>query len=173
MSAATVSTFFALGAIIVIAVFVLLAAIGSTSRLWEPAASMWDRARDEIGPYALMLAWAMASLATVGSLYYSEIAHYPLCELCWYQRIGMCPVVVGSVVAVLIVTTVLLTMGGGESVGAVETGEVAVTGSALPTYDPAYLTRRSTLPSAFRRRRCWVSTSTSRRSPSQPTGERR
>ena len=78
-----VSTFFALGAVVVIAVVVLLAGIGSMSRRWEPAASLWDRARDEIGPHALTLAWAMAFLATAGSLYYSEIAHYPPCELCW------------------------------------------------------------------------------------------
>ena len=82
----------------------------------------------------------------------------------------MALVVVGAVVAVLVVATVLLTMRGGESIGAVETPEVAVTGDALPTYDPAYLD--ATLPSASRRRRCRASASTSRRSPSQPTGER-
>ena len=53
------------------------------------------------------------------------------------RRIAL--VVVGAVIAVLIVATVLLTMGGGESIGAIETAEVAVTGNALPTYDPAYL----------------------------------
>ena len=96
-----VSTFFALGAVVVIAVVVLLAGIGSMSRRWEPAASLWDRARDEIGPHALTLAWAMAFLATAGSLYYSEIAHYPPCELCWYQRIGMYPLVVMLAIAAL------------------------------------------------------------------------
>ncbi len=39
------------------------------------------------------LAWAMALLATLGSLYFSEIAHFPPCEYCWYQRIAMYPLV--------------------------------------------------------------------------------
>jgi disulfide bond formation protein DsbB len=40
------------------------------------------------------MAWVVAMLATVGSLYFSEIAHYDPCRLCWYQRIAMYPLVV-------------------------------------------------------------------------------
>jgi disulfide bond formation protein DsbB len=29
----------------------------------------------------------------VGSLYFSEVAHFLPCRLCWYQRIGMYPLV--------------------------------------------------------------------------------
>lgn len=36
----------------------------------------------------------VALLATVGSLYFSEIAGFLPCELCWYQRILMYPLVV-------------------------------------------------------------------------------
>jgi disulfide bond formation protein DsbB len=36
----------------------------------------------------------VALVATVGSLYFSEIAGYTPCELCWYQRILMYPLVV-------------------------------------------------------------------------------
>ena len=36
----------------------------------------------------------VALVATLGSLYFSEIASYPPCELCWYQRILMYPLVV-------------------------------------------------------------------------------
>lgn len=47
--------------------------------------------RDWIAPSALRLAWAVALVATGGSLYYSEVAGYVPCTLCWYQRIAMYP----------------------------------------------------------------------------------
>jgi disulfide bond formation protein DsbB len=40
------------------------------------------------------MAFWVALLATVGSLYFSEIAHFEPCRLCWYQRIAMYPLVV-------------------------------------------------------------------------------
>jgi len=39
----------------------------------------------------LWLAWLIAAVATAGSLYYSQIAHYQPCELCWLQRICIYP----------------------------------------------------------------------------------
>lgn len=39
------------------------------------------------------LSFTMASLATAASLYYSEIAGFVPCELCWWQRIMMYPLV--------------------------------------------------------------------------------
>lgn len=41
----------------------------------------------------LLLAWVTAAGATSGSLYYSEVAGFPPCLLCWYQRIAMYPLV--------------------------------------------------------------------------------
>ena len=49
----------------------------------------------------LRVAWGTAIVATLGSLYYSEIAHFIPCEFCWYQRIAMYPLVVVAGVAVL------------------------------------------------------------------------
>jgi hypothetical protein len=43
---------------------------------------------------ALPFATAIALAATVGSLFMSEVANYTPCELCWYQRIAMYPLVV-------------------------------------------------------------------------------
>ena len=43
---------------------------------------------------ALYAAWLVAVAATLGSLYFSEIAHFIPCELCWYQRILMYPLAV-------------------------------------------------------------------------------
>ncbi len=37
------------------------------------------------------LAWLVAAVATAGSLYFSEVANYTPCRLCWYQRICMYP----------------------------------------------------------------------------------
>lgn len=41
----------------------------------------------------LFFAWAVSVIATLGSLYFSEIRQYEPCELCWYQRIIMYPLV--------------------------------------------------------------------------------
>jgi disulfide bond formation protein DsbB len=40
------------------------------------------------------VAWLVAAVATLGSLYLSEVAHFPPCRLCWFQRIAMYPLVV-------------------------------------------------------------------------------
>ncbi|UUZ80047.1 disulfide bond formation protein B [Paenibacillus sp. P26] len=42
----------------------------------------------------LQLSWAVALVATLGDLYFSEILHYLPCKLCWYQRILMYPLVI-------------------------------------------------------------------------------
>jgi disulfide bond formation protein DsbB len=39
----------------------------------------------------LYIAWVQVLAAIVGSLYFSEIAKFPPCTLCWYQRIAMYP----------------------------------------------------------------------------------
>lgn len=39
------------------------------------------------------LAWIIALVATVGSLFFSEVMELPPCVLCWYQRIAMYPIV--------------------------------------------------------------------------------
>ena len=43
---------------------------------------------------ALPLATAIALVTTLGSLYYSEVAGFPPCTLCWYQRIAIYPQVI-------------------------------------------------------------------------------
>ncbi|MFX3637385.1 MAG: disulfide oxidoreductase [Candidatus Pristimantibacillus sp.] len=44
-----------------------------------------------IRQYTLYMAWIVAVVATLGSLYFSEIRGFIPCELCWYQRILMYP----------------------------------------------------------------------------------
>ncbi|TFJ93538.1 disulfide oxidoreductase [Lentibacillus salicampi] len=42
----------------------------------------------------LMLIWVQSLVATLGSLFFSEIMGYVPCELCWIQRIFMYPLVI-------------------------------------------------------------------------------
>ncbi|WP_212926877.1 disulfide oxidoreductase [Oceanobacillus sp. J11TS1] len=39
----------------------------------------------------MYFAWVVSLIATLGSLYFSEIKGFIPCELCWYQRIAMYP----------------------------------------------------------------------------------
>jgi disulfide bond formation protein DsbB len=94
MTPDTVELFYgvlAIVAFVVVAALLVIrvVAIGSSS------ARGWHRAIGQfIEPNALGMAFWVALLATAGSLYFSEIAHFEPCRLCWYQRIAMYPLVV-------------------------------------------------------------------------------
>jgi disulfide bond formation protein DsbB len=47
--------------------------------------------RRAVSGYELWLAFVVSATATAGSLFFSEVAHFVPCELCWYQRICMYP----------------------------------------------------------------------------------
>jgi disulfide bond formation protein DsbB len=51
--------------------------------------------------YELWAAFLVAAVATGGSLFFSEIAHFIPCELCWYQRICMYPLSITTLFAAL------------------------------------------------------------------------
>lgn len=51
--------------------------------------------------YGGFLALSVAATATLGSLYYSEIAGFIPCTLCWYQRILMYPLTLITLVGVI------------------------------------------------------------------------
>jgi disulfide bond formation protein DsbB len=59
--------------------------------------------RDAAWGYELWAAFVVAAVATGGSLFFSETAHFIPCELCWFQRICMYP---------LAITTLLLALAG-------------------------------------------------------------
>lgn len=46
-----------------------------------------------IGKYGLLLAFIMAVVSMAFSLFYSNVVGFPPCELCWFQRIFMYPLV--------------------------------------------------------------------------------
>jgi disulfide bond formation protein DsbB len=57
--------------------------------------------RSAIWGYELWLAFLVAAVATGGSLFFSEVAHFVPCELCWYQRICMYPLSIITLLAAL------------------------------------------------------------------------
>ena len=78
------------------ALLALVAAVGAiavwTSVLWRGGPLRGLRLGLE--PVALPLAFLVAATCMVGSLYFSEVAHFVPCKLCWFQRIGMYPLAV-------------------------------------------------------------------------------
>ncbi|HEX6569459.1 MAG TPA: disulfide bond formation protein B [Acidimicrobiales bacterium] len=93
MSTDQVSLFLAL-----LAVAAQAGALGLVATLVAHAvapAARWPRAVvDAVGPAALTVAATVAIVAMLGSLYFSEVADFPPCRLCWFQRIGMYPLAV-------------------------------------------------------------------------------
>lgn len=53
---------------------------------------------DSCGEGSVLFAFVVSVVATGGSLYLSEVAHFLPCKLCWYQRIAMYPltIILGS-----------------------------------------------------------------------------
>jgi len=52
--------------------------------------------------WGLWIAWGVAAVATVGSLWFSEGADFIPCRLCWFQRIFMYPLVVVLLVGAIL-----------------------------------------------------------------------
>ena len=71
--------------------FALLALLTNAATLAGVLLLLRPRARatNAARAYGLAAAAAVTVVATLGSLYYSEIVGYPPCVLCWYQRIFM------------------------------------------------------------------------------------
>jgi len=99
MSTGTVSRFFAL---LALACWVAVAAtvVVVVARRRQPGGRV-DELYDSLRRSALWLAWIVALVTTLGSLYYSEIAHFTPCKLCWIQRIAMYPLTLTLLVAAL------------------------------------------------------------------------
>jgi len=100
MDVDTVSVFLA---ILALACLGAVVAIGTSALVWWAGgrAPGLHAFRVDVGRLAVGLAWVVATVATLGSLYLSEIAHFVPCKLCWYQRICMYPLVVVLGVAAL------------------------------------------------------------------------
>ena len=91
MSIDAVTTFLALLAVLALAVVAVSLVGWLVARFRGGLPPALGPLRDAVGEIALWGAFAVALTATLGSLYLSEVAHFPPCELCWYQRIAMYP----------------------------------------------------------------------------------
>ena len=91
----TILTLLANAAVVIAIVLALLALVSTRARRFGAAVL------DAVGPSARATAALVAIVATLGSLYYSEIANFVPCRLCWYQRICMYPLAVILLVGVL------------------------------------------------------------------------
>src|SRR5690349_18797559 len=81
---------------VLVAVFILIgiaALFGARGTLRALRGALWG--------YELWAAFVVAAIATGGSLFYSEIAHFVPCELCWFQRICMYPLSILTLLAAL------------------------------------------------------------------------
>lgn len=94
MSVNTVSTFFAVGTIVLGLGVIAVGLLWLTARVSTGAAGALEGLAGYLRGYGLWIAWLMALTATLGSLYYSEIAGFTPCEYCWYQRIAMYPLAI-------------------------------------------------------------------------------
>ncbi len=63
--------------------------------------TMGEALRRALEGYELWLAFLVAAIATGGSLFFSEIAGFVPCELCWFQRICMYPLSIVTLLAAL------------------------------------------------------------------------
>ena len=68
--------------------------LGAGRRLWSPV-------RAELAAGGLGLAWLVAAVSMSGSLWFSEVAGFLPCRLCWAQRACMYPLVVVLAVAMV------------------------------------------------------------------------
>ncbi len=91
----TVLTLLANAALLVLVLVGIGALVGGRPR------ELARRVVAAVGPRAPVLALVVAAVTTAGSLYYSEIVGYIPCELCWYQRICMYPLVAVLAVGVV------------------------------------------------------------------------
>jgi disulfide bond formation protein DsbB len=81
----------------VLAALLLLVGVGWLAGLRRAG----DGLRRAVEGYELWLVFLVASVATGGSLFFSEIAGFVPCELCWFQRICMYPLSIVTLLAAL------------------------------------------------------------------------
>jgi disulfide bond formation protein DsbB len=89
----TVSLFLALLAVAaeLATLAALVLAVGG--RFSPGLADLRTQAAEAVAPSALTLAFLVATVCMAGSLYFSEVAHFQPCHLCWLQRFCMYPLV--------------------------------------------------------------------------------
>ena len=93
MDASTVSSILAPGSLLTLTASLAIAVMAGAPGAHALRAFLLQR--------GAWLAFGVAAIATTGSLYYSEVAHFIPCEMCWLQRIAMYPLAVILLVAAI------------------------------------------------------------------------
>ena len=84
--------------------FALLAILANFAAIALVVIGLMGRSKDE-SPFEFLrgttmwLTGIVALVATLGSLYLSDIVHLPPCKFCWYQRIAMYPIALIALLA--------------------------------------------------------------------------
>jgi disulfide bond formation protein DsbB len=89
----TVSLFLALLAVVAQLATAAAIVLAVGGRFSPRLRSLRRQAVEAVAPSALTLAFLVATVSMAGSLYFSEVAHFPPCHLCWLQRYCMYPLV--------------------------------------------------------------------------------
>ena len=97
----TAELFFALLTLVANAAVLGGVGLWIAARWSKGAALALDDVRIELTRFGVPLAFAVAATAMLGSLYFSEVAHFTPCRLCWYQRICMYPLTIVTLLAAL------------------------------------------------------------------------
>jgi disulfide bond formation protein DsbB len=88
LNVATATQFFSILTLIAqVSVIIIFVSLLFKNRLTKKVISFF-------GGHALLLGFIVALVSMLGSLFYSEIAGYTPCKLCWYQRILIYPQVI-------------------------------------------------------------------------------
>jgi disulfide bond formation protein DsbB len=96
-----VSTGLATLALLLQGILAIIAVLALASLVWGAPRRILAELRETLLGGELWAAWIVAVVATFGSLYFSQIANFVPCELCWYQRIMMYPLALVLLVAAL------------------------------------------------------------------------
>lgn len=97
----TAELFFGLLTLVVNAAVLGGVGLWIAARWSKGAARALEDLRVDLERFGVPLAFAVAATAMLGSLYFSEVAHFVPCALCWYQRIAMY-----SLAIILLVATI-------------------------------------------------------------------
>jgi len=92
-TAESAAAFFGILTLLVNAFVVVVVLLGLGALVSDRAADWFYAVVEPLRGPALWLALGVAFVCTAGSLYFSEVEHFTPCRLCWFQRIGMYPLV--------------------------------------------------------------------------------
>jgi disulfide bond formation protein DsbB len=86
-------------AVVVQAALAALVALAVAALVSAGARRWLAELRATVAGAELWAAWSVALVATLGSLFFSEVSDFTPCRLCWFQRIAMYPLAVLLLIA--------------------------------------------------------------------------